>query len=708
MRLCALVVSLLLFAVPLCAQEGPQAKADQLIDRISKRPDKAWDYAFSLRSLTKGEEGSKVTPVLERGLDHESEHVQLVCARILLATGATEVALDALARLLRSDDDRVIEAVAMLIADESPEHDGLADKVNDAWSQSQKRGAGARVALCEALLALTGQQLARDQLNEFLGSGDHNLVARAALALSRTGSTAANARLAGIAREPGDLGRLARLGREITATNQAIEDHRTGKAGVVADRMAAVQVRAIKQHYVDDHFWYGEEQQKLNNEDLVDNACRAMSVAFDRYGAYMTRAEIDKMNEDQEGRYVGIGAHVNQGEDGIIFITQPIYEGPAYAAGVRTGDKLVGVIDRDGNRVDLTKAALEDGVKLVRGPEGSTAKIFVRRRGVDKELSFEIKRQSVRVDTALEEMLPGKIGYLRLTRFGANSDTDLVESLQNLRKQGMQQLILDLRGNGGGQMDAVLNICDQFIPEGKRICQTGGRFEPWKGMQPPNVSKGGEFNEITMVVLIDGESASGSEMLSGALKDHERATIIGRQTFGKGVGQSFFAVTGSGGQRVLKTTSFRYYLPLGSCPDRAEAGGVKPNIHVDADYLQAWEVYAIDKLRKSGKLDEYLDLHYRGEGKAALMKLASFDGLQTQAWPQFEDFYTALGTRLDRDDVRRELRFALRTRVQDDRGAEFTQNFQEDPVLLRGVTELLAKAGKSPDSIPEYQAVIKK
>jgi hypothetical protein len=196
-------------------------------------------------------------------------------------------------------------------------------------------------------------------------------------------------------------------------------------------------------------------------------------------------------------------------------------------------------------------------------------------------------------------------------------------------------------------------------------------------------------------------------MLSGALKDHGRATVIGRQSFGKGVGQSFYAVAGSGGSRILKSTVFRYYLPGGSCPDRDEAGGIVPDIHIDAQYLQSWQVYAIDKLRRSSRLDEYLDAQYRGEAKASMMKLASFDGLNTEAWPHFDAFYNGLGTALSKDDVRRELRFALRSRVQDDRGAEFTQNFQEDPVILRAATQLLAKVGKKPSDVPEYNAVIK-
>src|SRR5690606_5659649 len=182
--------------------------------------------------------------------------------------------------------------------------------------------------------------------------------------------------------------------------------HKSGKFKR-KDYLIETEVRAIKKHYVDDFFIYAEKPQALNNENLVDNACRAMAMATDRYAAFMTRKEIDEMNQDQEGNYVGIGAHVAVGDDGLIYITQPIYEGPAYAAGVRTGDKLLGILGPDGKRIDLTTLSLEEGVSHVRGPEGSTATIFVKRRGNDGELKFEIPRKMVHVDTALEEMLPG-------------------------------------------------------------------------------------------------------------------------------------------------------------------------------------------------------------------------------------------------------------------------------------------------------------
>jgi hypothetical protein len=159
---------------------------------------------------------------------------------------------------------------------------------------------------------------------------------------------------------------------------------------------------------------------------------------------------------------------------------------------------------------------------------------------------------------------------------------------------------------------------------------------------------------------------------------------------------------------VLKCTVFAYYLPSGISIDRYQGeGGVTPDIRMDPDLLEPWEVYAIEKLRDSKVLEQYLDEHYKGVKKAELMKLASFDALDPSRWPEFDKFYEGLDTNLARDDVRRELRFALRRRVQDDRGAEFTQNYQEDKVILRGVKELYKMIEKDPKSITEYKQVMK-
>lgn len=706
-RLAALL-ALLLVPAALSAQDNKLAEdAGKLIERIAKRPEKAWDYAFALRRMAESEEGASLVAEFEKQLEHESEAVRMVCSQLVLLYGTPELAYEAWGELLESENSMILEAVAMMITSEGPEDEELLERLQLAWEDSSGLSAGARTALCEALLVNTKDELALEQLREFLSSPDHELVGRASLVLSERGHPAeVAARIDTLSKEPGDIGRLARIGREVVKIDQAVEDHKSGKFKR-KDYLIETEVRAIKKHYVDDFFIYAEKPQALNNENLVDNACRAMAMATDRYAAFMTRKEIDEMNQDQEGNYVGIGAHVAVGDDGLIYITQPIYEGPAYAAGVRTGDKLLGILGPDGKRIDLTTLSLEEGVSHVRGPEGSTATIFVKRRGVENELKFEIPRKMVHVDTALEEMLPGQVGYVRLTRFGGNSTNDMKESLANLRRQGMKSLILDMRDNPGGQLSAVVEIADMFLPKDALISSTGGRFDQWRKKQVFR-SRGGDYNEIPMVCLIDENSASGAEMLSGALKDNNRAQILGRASFGKGIGQSFFTVENSGGSRVLKCTVFRYFLPSGISIDRYEGeGGVTPQIEIKPSLLKPWEVYAIDKLRDSGKLEEYLDRHYAGAKKAELMKLASFDALDPALWPEFDRLYSELDTQLAKDDVRRELRYALRARVQDDRGAEFTQNYQEDPGILRSVKELFAKTGQDIASIPEYKAVMK-
>ncbi|CAG0958236.1 partial putative CtpA-like serine protease, partial [Anaerolineae bacterium] len=389
--------------------------------------------------------------------------------------------------------------------------------------------------------------------------------------------------------------------------------------------------------------------------------------------------------------------------------------GPAYKAGMRSGDMLVGVNDANGKRVDLKGAEVDDAVNYIKGPLNSTVVVYVKRRGVEKEMVFEVKRQEIEVDTALEEMLPGSVGYVRLTRFGANSADDMKKALANLQKQGMKSLVLDLRDNPGGQLTAVLDIADLFLKPGTLISTAGGVWGTWKGRQryeveePKTEKEKSEpkYYDVPMIVMINENSASGSEMLSGALKDNNRATVVGQPSYGKGIGQSFFTIRSS--DRVLKCTVFSYYLPSGITIDRvAGVGGVTPHITSEAEYLEAWEVYARDRLLKLDSLEQYLDTWYRGETKEKLMKLAVFDARDAALWPEFDKFYASLSTPLSKEDVRRELRFKLRTRVADDRAAEFTQNFQEDSQLLVGLTELFKKAGGDIKGVSEYAAVLGK
>ncbi|MDH5642091.1 MAG: S41 family peptidase, partial [Nitrospira sp.] len=687
--------------------ESPEEKARKLLERIERRSERAWDIAFSLRSMAEGENGEKLLPVIEEGLESENEYVRLVCARLEISLGKPKLAFEALKGLLASRDSAVLEPTAMLIADEGPEDEELVDILRETWEDSDGLAPGARVALCEALYSCAAEELAVSRLLEFAGSGERALANRAALALFDLGRAEDVAlRVRSLSRENGELARLARLGGEIGRIRTAIKEFKEG---------AATRKEPLNDHFVDEEFYHNNHAYDVNSTNLVDHACRAMCAGVDRYSTYMTLEEIRRMQEDQEGRYVGIGAHVNEDEDGITYVSQPIYAGPAYKAGIRTGDKLVGVLDEEGNRIDLTKLDLESAVKHVRGPEGSTVTLFVKRRSVERELKFEIKRATIAVDTALEEMLPGKVGYVRLTRFGANSDEDMEESLEKLRLAGMKSLVLDLRGNPGGQLDAVLRIADLFLKAGAEISHSKGRYGDWKGTSEPfraqNSGAGGrkfhKYTDLPMVVLIDDNSASGSEMLSGALKDNKRALLIGKPSFGKGIGQAFFNVPKSNNRRFLKCTVFSYYLPSGISIDRyAGEGGVVPDIDLDPVFLEPWEVYAIDALRKSEKMEDYLDLHYRGEDKPMLMNLALFDGRETAPWPKFDEFYEGLGTRLAKEHVRRELRYRLRARVQDDRGAEFTQNYQEDRVLLRGVRELFRKTGQDPATVPEYKKVI--
>ncbi|MCH8134819.1 MAG: hypothetical protein IIB77_02435, partial [Proteobacteria bacterium] len=266
-RLGATVIALIMLltaAPPPLAAQSPSLseRAEKLIARIAKRPQRAWDFGYSLRAMAVGENSDKLVPLFEKHLDHENEYVQMVCARLVLFLGEPEVAYETLGDLIRSENSEIVEATAILLSNEGADDD-LLGYLRDAWEDSADLSVGARVSLCEALYANTNGPLALEQLNEFLTSGDHERVARAALSLGELGKGDAVAgRIELLAHESGDLGRLARLGIAIHKTRKGIEEIKKG-AATRAEPLLRREIRVLKEHYVDDYFWYDDQKLAL-------------------------------------------------------------------------------------------------------------------------------------------------------------------------------------------------------------------------------------------------------------------------------------------------------------------------------------------------------------------------------------------------------------------------------------------------------------
>jgi len=320
--------------------------------------------------------------------------------------------------------------------------------------------------------------------------------------------------------------------------------------------------------------------EKPKSKDLIYGALKGMLSALDPYSQFMDPDTYNEMKVETEGEFGGIGIEITIKDD-LLTIIAPIDDTPAYKVGLKAGDKIVkinGEITRD-----LT---LIESVKLLRGKPGTDVKVTVLREKERKLLDFTITRSIIKIESIKRsEIIKDDIGYIRLIEFQEKTKRDLETSLRKLEKQGMKGLILDLRNNPGGLLNAAVDVSDKFLEEDKVIVSTKGRVEN----QNFTFKSKGRKKHLTypMVILINGGSASAAEIVAGAMQDHKRGIIIGTKSFGKGSVQTVMPL--SDGSAVRLTTS-KYFTPSGRA---IREDGITPDIIVE--YKEALRVDAEDK-----------------------------------------------------------------------------------------------------------------
>lgn len=293
--------------------------------------------------------------------------------------------------------------------------------------------------------------------------------------------------------------------------------------------------------------------EKVETDQLVYGAINGMLQTLDPHSSFMDPRQYAQLRERQEGRYYGLGITINV-VDGDITV-QSLFEGsPAYKLGIRRGD----VIARIGE--DETKGwTTEQAVRKLRGPKGSTVGLGIKRVGFDQLIPMDVPRDEINIPSIRAHfMLDDATGYVRLEDFAENTDRDLGRALADLSGQGMKRLLLDLRGNPGGPLDQAIKVSNRFVARGHLIVFTRGRVA--NSAQDFRATEESDYTELPLVVLVNRNSASASEIVSGALQDHDRALIVGETTFGKALVQSIYRV--SQGAGVALTTA-RYYTPSG-------------------------------------------------------------------------------------------------------------------------------------------------
>lgn len=291
----------------------------------------------------------------------------------------------------------------------------------------------------------------------------------------------------------------------------------------------------------------------VNTNTLVDDAIHHMLNKLDPHSAYIPASDRIAANEDLRGNFDGIGVEFNIFHDTIVVVSA-LSGGPSEALGIQSGDKIVKVDDKNLAGIGVTSA---DVMKALKGPKGTEVKVTVLRR--DKEIDYNIIRDKIpqySVDVAY--MVDNEIGYIKVNRFAATTFDEFRQSLTKLKDQGMKKLVLDLQSNPGGYMNIAIDMADDFLASGKKIVFTHGKEKKYDS-QALSTSKG-DFETGDLIVLINEGSASASEILAGALQDNDRALIVGRRSFGKGLVQSPFDLSDGS---ELRLTISRYYTPTG-------------------------------------------------------------------------------------------------------------------------------------------------
>ena len=291
-------------------------------------------------------------------------------------------------------------------------------------------------------------------------------------------------------------------------------------------------------------------------DKLVESAIMGMLEELDPHSTYSNAEEVKKMNEPLQGNFDGIGIQFNIAED-TLFVIQPVSGGPSEKVGIRAGDRIIMVND---TLIAGVKMTTDDITRRLKGPKGTKVDVKVVRRGVDEPLSFTIKRDKIPVYSLdASYMITPKIGYIKINRFGATTYEEFMDALASLKGQGLQDLILDLQGNGGGYLNAAIDIANEFLGAGELIVYTEGRRNP----RHEFFAKGnGKHQSGRLVVLVNEYSASASEIVAGAVQDWDRGMVVGRRTFGKGLVQRPIDFPDGS---MIRLTVARYYTPAGRC-----------------------------------------------------------------------------------------------------------------------------------------------
>ncbi|MDF2610614.1 MAG: hypothetical protein K0R92_2088 [Lachnospiraceae bacterium] len=357
----------------------------------------------------------------------------------------------------------------------------------------------------------------------------------------------------------------AKSNNDILDANEANKTEGTANAADIADNAEEILEKVNRLEALIDKYYLEEVDQEALADGIYKGVMKSLG---DPYSTYYTEEEYKALEESSKGIYSGIGATVSQDvTTGVISVVKPFVTGPAYEAGLLPGDILYKVNEEEVTGMDLTEV-----VSRIKGKEGTNAELIVIREGESEPLEFSIPRRTIEVPTIEYEMLDNKIGYISISEFDEVTAEQFKSAIEDLDKQGQKGLVIDVRNNPGGLLDTVVDMLDRMLPEGL-IVYTEDKY----GIRQEKTSDGKEEFNKPAVVLINGNSASASEIFAGAMQDYEKATIVGTTSFGKGIVQSIIPLRDG---TAVKITVSKYFTPKGQ---DIHGVGIQPDVTEELD-----------------------------------------------------------------------------------------------------------------------------
>ena len=744
----AVIPALTLLAILVTAASAQTPDVEKAAEEVFERYEtrslaEAWQGSRSLEAL-----GDDVIPWLRSSLGSEVPNRRLMAAKTLISLGevdSVERPLIQLASDSSAEADRRVAAIRLLADFATP----TAEKALRVLLEGEaKNDAALRVPTAVALFKVSGDRTAaRDALLPLLDVDSAEGRDPAALALGRMGLFDGKVKsvLRDLELEPSERGEQARLllqqdrlmrrlERDLDATSptEEVANEALQQKILQLERELKLQVDRVERSQrtknlttrfplIDDlldriEYFYADPN-RLDRERLLVAAAKGMVDSLDPFSSFMDVKDTLDFYEGISGEYAGIGAQVGKDPDtDYLKILRPIYKGRAYEVGLLTDDLLTEVagFSTQGLRLD-------EIVKKLKGQPGTPVEVKVHRRGWKEPKPFSITRRLIHLDSVRHSMLPGEIGYISLAQFGDTAVEEVETALDDLSSQGMKGLILDLRYNPGGYLQAAVDLVDNFVSNTDLPIVTqkapSGRFDTASKFATKKAR-----GNWPLVVLVNSSSASASEIVSGALQDFDRATIVGEKTFGKGSVQRLLNMPRQineelGGETTLRLTVQYYYLPSGrsihakrdSDGKVIEEGGVEPDVSIEPEEIALWRLEAINKLVEEDVFTEYLEKYFSEHEDTFEIIAREGDGGSTEAYPKFEEYFTGLNvSNAASDDIRFHLRSKIRRRFEDKRGRQFACDFNEDRQLQGAIVELLKKIDSSPETIPQYEVFAKK